>query len=469
MRKVFFYWMALSLSVLSFVCAEAQALKEIVAGPMLGQVEYRDALIWVQAKPGVKAQLRYWKKEQEGAKPDPKRTAENIKKNARIAIANVSADAEKQGLNVVHFLLNDLEVNTVYEYQVIAGLTTTPVASFTTKDLWQWRKPYPEFSFLTGSCSYMNQPQYDRPGRPYGGDSSIYETMARENAAFMLWLGDNWYTREVDYFSAAGLWYRAGYDRSRPVLQEFLRKMPQYAIWDDHDFGPNDIGREYALKEESRKVFSGFWANPSYGENGMGIYTKMSYGDVDFFMLDDRTWRSSDRMQDSLDGKPNPLKKMFGEQQMEWLKNALAGSTATFKIIATGSQVLNPRSPFDCFRKFPVEYHNIMEFIRNQKISGVLFLTGDRHHSEVIRVEGLTGYPLYDVTVSPLTSGTHVFGSEEKDNPYRVYGLDQKQNYAKVSFSGKPKDRKMTFTFIGVKGEKLGEWSVHEKELQLSK
>lgn len=474
MKKAFFYGISLILNVFLLSAVEAQPGREIIAGPMLGQVEYRDAVIWVHAVTGVKAQLKYWKKADpqmvpKGAGLDVKRTAELNKNNTITAIAQYQPDAGAQGQNIIHFLLTDLEVNTTYEYQVTAGSTTGPIASFTTKELWQWRKPYPEFSFLTGSCSYMNQPQYDRPGRPYGGDSSIYDTMAKDNASFMLWLGDNWYTREVDYFSVRGLWYRAAYDRSRPILQNFLGKMPHYAIWDDHDFGPNDMGREYTLKEDSRKVFSAYWANPSYGENGMGIYTKMSHGDVDIFMLDDRTWRSSDRLQDSVDGRPNPLKRMFGEQQMEWLKNALAGSLATFKVIATGSQVLNPKSPFDCFRKFPVEYNELMQFIRSQKIHGVVFLTGDRHHSEVIKVDGLVGYPMYDITVSPLTSGTHVFGNEEKENPYRVFGLDQKQNYGKISFSGKPKDRKMTVSFIGVKGEKLGEWSVHEKELQWSK
>jgi alkaline phosphatase D len=158
---------------------------------------------------------------------------------------------------------------------------------------------------------------------------------------------------------------------------------------------------------------------------------------------------------------------MFGEQQMEWLKSALAGSNATFKIIANGSQVLNPASPFDCFRKFPQEYQELMSFIRSEKISGIMFLSGDRHHSEVIKVEGLVPYPLYDITASPLTAGTHVFGDAEKNNPYRVYGLDQKQNYAHISVTGKPRSRVLKVTYKGLKGENLGEWSVGEDELRM--
>jgi len=455
MKKAILYIFLLATGLQLPYYLEAQAHPRLVAGPMVGQVDYRVAMIWAQFSTdpsGMK--LRFRKK--------------GDNKVGSIALARISTDAALQDQHIVHYQLTGLDINTTYEFELLNGNVLVPNSqgSFTTKDLWQWRRPAPDFSFLTGSCSYMNQPEYDRPGRAYGGDSSIYETMAKEDAAFMLWLGDNWYTREVDYYSSWGLWYRAAYDRSRPILQPFLKKMPHYAIWDDHDFGPNDLGREFVLKEESRKVFSGFWANPSYGEDGYGIYTKLSHGDVDLFLLDDRTWRSSDRLPDSVNGKPNPLKKMFGHRQIEWLKNALKGSSATFKIVVTGSQVLNPASPFDCFRKFPVEYLDLMAFIRDEKISGLMFLTGDRHHSEVIKIEGLAGYPLYDITVSPLTSGTHSFGGPEKDNPYRVFGLDQKQNYGRITVSGAARDRKLNVSFIGLKGDKLGEWSIHEKDLK---
>ncbi len=433
----------------------AQDKRLVTAGPMLGQVELRTASIWIEAASSAIPDLRYWKKDAPG--------------NIYYTPGRTFTEAIQQGFYPVLFTIGGLDTHTTYEYQVLArGDRKSNVKAdgqFTTKELWQFRKPAPDFSFITGSCSYMNQPPFDRPGRPYGGDSSIFESMARENSAFMLWLGDNWYTREVDYFSTWGLWERAHYDRSRPILQPLLRKMSQYAIWDDHDFGPNDMGKEFVLKEDSRNVFSAFWANPSYGEYGKGIYSKISYSDADIFLLDDRTWRSQDNLSDSVGGIPNPEKRMFGVQQLEWLKNALAGSAATFKIIATGSQVLNPVSPFDCFRKFPAEYQEFMDFLKREKISGVIFLTGDRHHSEVIRITGLTDYPLYDVTVSPLTSGTHVFGAAEKDNPFRVLGIDQKQNYARISITGKPKDRKLNVEFLGLKGDKIGEWSVTQNEL----
>jgi alkaline phosphatase D len=251
-----------------------------------------------------------------------------------------------------------------------------------------------------------------------------------------------------------------------PAIQGFLKSMPQFATWDDHDYGPNDIGKNYILKEQSRNVFKSYFCNPSYGENGQGVYTMTSWGDADIFITDDRWWRSADRTKDSINGKPNPEKTFLGKQQMDWLKNSLLYSTATFKIISVGSQVLNPASPYDKWKDFSTEYQELMDFLQEYKINGVIFLTGDRHHSEIIKVERPGTYPLYDVTVSPLTSGTHKFAGAEKNNPYRVIGIDEKQNYGRFSFSGKRNERKLTVEFLGIKGEKLGEWTVAENELK---
>jgi alkaline phosphatase D len=248
-------------------------------------------------------------------------------------------------------------------------------------------------------------------------------------------------------------------------MQKFYASMPQYAIWDDHDYGPNDANSSYILKEESRKLFTEYWGNPSYGENGKGIYTLVSYSDVDFFLLDDRFFRSADNMADSIDGQPNMNKIMYGQQQMHWLENALVTSQATFKIILTGSQVLNPFSPFDCLKHFPADFNYLMDILALHKIEGVLFLTGDRHHSEIIKMERPGHYPLYDITVSPYTSGSHEFSGPEKNNPSRVTGVAGKQNFARISITGKNKSRVLNLEFIGLLGEPLGNWKVNESEI----
>jgi alkaline phosphatase D len=458
------------MKVLFFICllmTGSRLAAQIVAGPMPGNVEMRTAQVWAEIWPGATAQLEY------GEPASPK-----VIKKALVTYNDF------MGFRTVRFDLVGLQPDTRYEYRLMAAGTDSAnrrrnrviAGAVTTKKNWMYRETLPDFSFLTGSCAYMNEPAFDRiytdfidlskRGTPYGGDTSIFETMARTPADFMLWLGDNWYTREVDYYSEWGLQYRASRDRSMPCLQNFLKALPHYAIWDDHDYGPNDADKSYWLKETSRKVFMNYWLNPSYGMDGKGIYTRFLYGDADFFLLDDRSFRSNDNMADSIKDFPNPEKRMFGPEQIDWLKNSLLHSRANFKIIVTGSQVLNPASPFDCFRKFPGEYNELMEFLRIEKINGVVFLTGDRHHSEIIKVERTGTYPLFDITCSPLTSGTHKFSGKEKNNPYRVLGIDEKQNFGKISFAGEADNRKMTVSFLGTGGEALGEWSITARELR---
>jgi alkaline phosphatase D len=291
--------------------------------------------------------------------------------------------------------------------------------------------------------------------------------MAKTSAAFHIWMGDNWYTREVDYNSPWGLNYRASRDRGQKILQEFMAKMPQYAIWDDHDYGPDDAGKSFILKEESREIFKKYSLNPSYGEEGKGIYTKISYSDVDIFLTDDRYFRSEDDMPDSIDGKPSAEKTFFGAMQMDWLKNSLLYSNAPFKIIVVGSQVLNPLNPYEGMDHYHYEYNELVNFIAAQKINGVVFFTGDRHHSEVIKIPRQGLYSLYDVTISPYTSGVSKVKDAEINNPYRVQNtLVEAQNFGRISFTGKQHERTMKVEFLGIKGELLGEWTVNESELK---
>ena len=437
---------------LFFTCAIAQP-KALISGPWAGHIELRNATIWAQVGTGTKTvSVQYM--------------AEGSKIIKTASFKGLSG----REFNTVKIELNGLEINTKYNYKIFLDgkLMSVPFAtSFKTKELWQYRKPAPGFNFLTGSCAYFNEPLYDRPGKPYGGDSSIFNVMAEIPAAFNLWLGDSWYTRDVDYSTAWGLSYRVSHDRSMKVLQKLMSAMPQYFIWDDHDFGPNNSGKSFVFKNESREVFKNYTLNPSYGEEGKGIYSKMSYSDVDFFLTDNRYFRSENKMPDSIDGKPNPAKTYFGSMQMDWLKNALLFSTSPFKIIASGSQVLNAVSTAESLGDYSYEFNELINFITFQKITGVIFLSGDRHHSEIIKLERPSAYTLYDVTISPLTAGVGTLRGAELNNPSRIANtLIEAQNFGNISITGPKDNRELKVEFIGIKGNKLAEWSVGERDLK---
>jgi alkaline phosphatase D len=436
-----------------FVAVSIFTKAQLVAGPMIGHTEFKTATVWAMfANTNNVPTVVYYATNSKQIQTKPFAITNNVVTTGVATLTN-------------------LQPNTTYTYCLLAANKKDTLAkgNVTTQTLWQWRTAPPNFSFIAGSCNYINEPAVDRPGKPYGGDSSIFLTMAKEKADFMLWLGDNWYLREVDYYSHTGVFMRPAFERRQAIFQPLLKAMPHYAIWDDHDYGFNDADKSYPLKESSVAAFKQFWANPSYGENGKGIYTKFTWNDVDVFLLDDRYFRSNDDMPDSINGQPT-TKQMFGQQQVDWLKNALLQSNSNaninFRIIATGSQVLNPVSTFDCFRKYKTEYADLMNFLAATKIKGIVFLTGDRHHSEIIKVDRANGYSLYDITASPLTSGTHVFGGVEKDNPFRVLGVDKVQNYGKLSFSGDRKNRMLSIEYLGIDGKQIANYTIAAKDLQ---
>ena len=80
----------------------------------------------------------------------------------------------------------------------------------------------------------------------------------------------------------------SGFARKR-FSPRLLRRIPQYAIWDNHDYGPEPTDKRLKNKEQTLEAFKMFWPNPAYGEaDNPGVYFKFRRGDVDFFMTDDR-------------------------------------------------------------------------------------------------------------------------------------------------------------------------------------
>jgi alkaline phosphatase D len=440
---------------ISFQAAFAQKKTneaKLLAGPMLGGIEHREAKIWVLTECALNLTLHY------------RMAGTNQAYKVSHAFARSTNICDPTPTTFTAALL---EPGITYEYYIMAGdkrLTPSTNYRFSTRTLWEWRTDPPTFSFLAGSCLYINDSAYDRPGRPYGQSNTILETMAKTPADMMLWLGDNNYTREVDYSSASGLAYRYMHSRAVPALQPLLAAMPHYAIWDDHDFGPNDAGKTYPLKKHTRELFTQYWANPSYGENNEGIYSTFSKSDAQFFLLDGRYFRD----ENELDETQFPNKSQLGTKQLDWFLQALLHSRATFKFVCVGGQFLNEHTNKESFNYFKIERKKIIDFIVANKISGVIFLTGDRHHTELITnttVKKELGYALYDLTSSALTSGPNT--KPEENNPMRVEGtLVTENNFCKLTLSGARKDRTLTIVCYSSKGEILWTQSLHENELK---
>jgi alkaline phosphatase D len=340
---------------------------------------------------------------------------------------------------VAHVRLAGLDPGTRYRYDLrVEGRPATIAGAFATQPHWQFRTEPPELAIAFGSCFYLND-RFDRPGAPYGGQYGILDAIAAKSPQLMLWLGDNAYYREPEWTSAEAMSARWRQHRAMPEMQRLLRGTSHVAIWDDHDYGPNDSDASFVMKGAALEVFKRYWPNPSFGLPGVpGVFGMVTLGDVDIFLLDDRFHRYPNRY------PPTPEKSMFGAAQFEWLKQALVASRAPIKLVAAGGQFWNRANRFEGLHQFPAEQQALASWLLEQKISGVIFLSGDRHLGGLWRIERAGTYPLHEFTSSPLTAGAFANPpQEERDNPDLAPDtLLTQRNFGMIRVSG-PRDARM--------------------------
>lgn len=465
----------------------------VLSGPMVGGVAMRSALVWVQ--------LDYRKDNF----PDTLGIEIRIKSNSELGNNSLSVMDENQAspsypsitrkkflssakvnprTGIATFEIQDLEPGMDYHYEVVGY----PNASgrFRTKPLWKFREPLPpDFSFIIASCHYVNEEPYDRRGKPWGDGYEIFQAIEKENSDFFLWMGDNVYLREADWDSPSGILHRFSHTRALPESRNVFARMAHFAIWDDHDYGPNDASRSYSLGNVVDGIQKEFWPDFNYPDKG--VYRNFTWGDAEFFLLDNRRFRSANR--NLVDSNQNAIKgnssygstafgkrTILGEKQLDWLFQALADSNARFKFIVMGGQFLNSAAVYENYANYSEERQLIMDTIRKLKLENVVFLTGDRHHSEisVIRNDGRTmpngsrssantGFEesgslknaIHEFTVSPITAGIPSTPVTEK-NIYRVpRSLFQERLYGLVSIRTVEKSRQLQIQFKNSKGETI--------------
>jgi alkaline phosphatase D len=336
-------------------------------GPMVGHTGPEEARIWAKASQAARLAVSI------GTAPDLS--------DARVVHGPaLAADSDFMG----HVRIEGLKPQTKYFYSVVLDGERAMA------------RPYPSFS---------TAPAIGTPGKTRVAFSSCVgrsgfltaaiwaEMSARTRFDLLLMLGDNHYAN-----STAPEPQRAAYYDHRQTLgyAEITRRVPTYAIWDDHDYGPNDSDATAEGKEISLRTFQQVWANPSYGQpDDPGVHFRFARGEIDFFMLDNRYHRSPNRMVD--DG----TKTMLGARQLAWLKRELLASRAKVKFIASGSE-WEPNGHLDSWTSFAREREEIFGFLREHDMQGVILLSGDRHFTGAYQIGGR----FIEVTSGPLGSRT---------------------------------------------------------------
>ena len=219
-------------------------------------------------------------------------------------------------------------------------------------------------------------------------EQPIWSAIKEENLQEFFFMGDNVYgdneeTGELDDMKVA-------YALQREKLPDWLKEIKVNAIWDDHDYGKNDGGKEYLFKEQAQELFLDFWQAPldDPRRNREGIYfsevREIFNLKVNLIGLDTRYHRSALGQKD----KPySPVddesKTMLGKVQWNWLEEELSQNN-DLNIIVSSIQVIPTNHGFEKWGNFPHERSRLLKLIEDSKVPTII-VSGDRHKAGIYK------------------------------------------------------------------------------------
>jgi alkaline phosphatase D len=284
-----------------------------------------------------------------------------------------------------------------------------------------------------GSCVRQDRPQ------------PLWGAVAAFRPDVLLMLGDNVYgdTEEMDVL-------REKYSllASQPGFAALRATVPIVAVWDDHDYGANDAGREYPRKRESQQVFLDFFgvAADSPLRTQAGIHRAVAVGPpgrrVQFICLDTRYHRSPLHEIPRAEREPgqgpyrptfDPDATVLGAEQWTWLDRVLR-EPADVRIVLSSIQVAATEHHYEHWGNFPLERARLLRTIRESGAAGVVIVSGDRHAGEISRIPagaGALAYPLHDLTASSINQPKRLDCPEEP-NRLRVGPWQRGVNFGTI-------------------------------------
>ena len=267
----------------------------------------------------------------------------------------------------------------------------------------------------------------------------VYDRMAAERNDFNVNLGDTIYSDSG--IGGAPFARTVGEKRAKyrlALAQRELRALRRsaglYSHWGDHEF-VNDFSRPEhgdALYRAGVAAFRNY--SPVSYTAALGIYRTRRWGKhLELFFLDTRSFRGAkaistcgghfaptlpQRVRDELaslapflrDPVPNGClgsladrtRTLLGAQQLEAFEHAIAGSTATWKVVLTDVPIQRYYlRPYDRWEGYAAERARLLTFLR-ANVKNVVFLTTDTHANLINRVRG----PMWEVSTGPAATNT---------------------------------------------------------------
>lgn len=434
------------LASLSFFCILLPNLvhAELVNGPMLAHIDMREAKIWVQAQGPSVVRVHY---AEAGSTLNGQWTAPVETDTARGHTATLILDRIEPGLRYRYYVeLNGERVGQEAEFSTLANYFE--------------RNPPPDFRFAVVGAHYVTEEGFEPPYRTLGGGYDIFNSIAAEEPAFMIWAGDTAHLRPSDWSTQSGYLKRFTAARSVPQLGPLLASIPHYATWSSTDYGAPHGGRLSSTRQIAEDSFNAFWPRPIEVAQLDGVATQFRYADVDFFFLDVRSFRSD-----------NPTSsnrvEILGSAQVAWLRQALIESTATFKIVVAGAPILNPADSRKNLSYAEREHNEFLQMMRGERITGLFFISGGKPYGELTKLVHANSYNLYDLTVGPLTAQPGE--GDDELNFFRSPGSSTyERHFALIECTGSEAERALTIRVLSMEGKELWNRRIPASELQIA-
>ena len=280
-----------------------------------------------------------------------------------------------------------------------------------------------------GSCLDQNRPQ------------DIAEAIQATRPDLFVFLGDNVYG-DVEDGTVDNLRQAYEAQAGNAGFASLLEAPRVVAVWDDHDFGVNDGGGDFALKRQAEALFLDFWKVPARDPRRarQGLYASFTFGPdgkrVQVILLDTRSFRSPLRPTDERDapGKerylpdPSPDKTMLGAAQWRWLE-AVLQEPADLRLIGSSIQVAADGHGYERWGNLPGERARLYGLLAQADSTPTAILSGDRHFAAIYRVPLGNGRTLWEVTSSSLN---RPWRDREETGPNQIAPLYNGENFGTI-------------------------------------
>jgi alkaline phosphatase D len=421
------------------VCAD-----QIIAGPMLGGVTPTTARVWLEIDTSDYVNINCYDMD----------TGDQV--------FNLALNVTGPPPFILDAAIDGLQPDHDYRIEVIInGVTLSlPPPTFVIHTA-----PEPgtgkDVTLAFGSCA--DTEHYPDPG--------IWRSIAALQPQAFIFAGNTCYLPDTlddyPYYNKQAMQFiLQRYDSARqfPGFQHLLRICPMYATWDDRDFGTPDSDSSFVFAKQSLIAFDSYWPNPGYGIGStLGTFCTFNVGDVQVFLLDDRSFRRNPASQD-----PGV---MLGPVQLQWLKDNLLQSRATFKLIVDGDQMLADYPGRESWSNFPQEQNDFIQWIFNHDVNGVVLLSGHRGFGELTLRKPDPGdpeqYPLYDLTSASLAAAPLAPNQAVGfNNPNRIGAPVFENNFGLISVVGPVGQRDLTLSLLDAAGHVVLRQTIAQQQLQ---